>query len=47
MPSSSRERAGLVVIQRQLGRSILGITSIYRQGIDNAEIIETVRPRQP
>jgi hypothetical protein len=37
----------LIVIQRQLGRSNLGITSIYRQGIDNAEIIETVPPAAP
>jgi integrase len=35
----------LIVIQRQLGHSNLGITSIYRQGIDNAEIIETVQAR--
>jgi hypothetical protein len=34
----------LVVIQRQLGHSNLGITSIYLQGIDNAEIIDTVCP---
>jgi hypothetical protein len=32
----------LVVIQRQLGHSNLGITSVYLQGIDNAEIIDTV-----
>jgi hypothetical protein len=36
----------LVVIQRQLGHSNLGITSIYLQGIDNAEIIETVHTRR-
>jgi hypothetical protein len=35
----------LIVIQRQLGYSNLGITSSYLQGIDNAEIIETVRCR--
>jgi integrase len=34
-----------IVIQRQLGHSNLGITSIYLQGIDNAEIIDTVRAR--
>jgi integrase len=34
------------VIQRQLGHSNLGITSIYLQGIDNAEIIETVHARR-
>ncbi|MFL5902393.1 MAG: hypothetical protein ACJ76Q_01070 [Solirubrobacteraceae bacterium] len=32
-------------IQRQLGHSNLGIASIYLQGIDNAEIIDTVHPR--
>src|SRR3954454_11941741 len=32
----------LVVIQRQLGHSNLGIASVYLQGIDNAEIIDTV-----
>jgi hypothetical protein len=32
----------MIVIQRQLGHSNLGITSIYLQGIDNAEIIETL-----
>jgi integrase/recombinase XerD len=31
----------LLVIQ-QLGHTNLGITSIYLQGIDNAEIIETI-----
>jgi site-specific recombinase XerD len=36
----------LIVIQRQLGHSNLGITSVYLQGIDNAEIIETVRARR-
>lgn len=30
------------MIQRQLGYSNLGITSIYLQDIDNTEIIETV-----
>ena len=38
----ARERVPLIVIQRQLGHSDLGITSVYLQGIDNAEIIETV-----
>jgi hypothetical protein len=36
----------LIVIQRQLGHSNLGITSIYLQGIDNGEIIETVYARR-
>jgi hypothetical protein len=35
----------LIVIQRQLGHSNVGITSVYLQGIDNAEIIETVHAR--
>ena len=35
----------LVVIQRQLGHAHLGITSIYVQGIDSAEIIDTVHAR--
>ena len=35
-----------IVIQRQLGHSNLGITSIYLQGIDNAEIIDTVHARR-
>jgi hypothetical protein len=42
----AREGVPLVVIQRQLGHSNLGITSVYLQGIDNAEIIDTV-PRSP
>jgi integrase len=35
----------LVVIQRQLGHANLGITSIYLQGIDSSEIIDTVHSR--
>jgi hypothetical protein len=35
----------LNVIQRQLGHANLGITSVYLQGIDNSEIIETVSAR--
>jgi site-specific recombinase XerD len=42
----AREGVPLIVIQRQLGHSNLGITSIYLQGIDNAEIIETVHARR-
>jgi integrase-like protein len=34
----AHEGVPLSVIQRQLGHSNLGITSIYLQGIDNAEI---------
>ena len=43
----AHEGVPLIVIQRQLGHSNLGITSIYLQGIDNAEIIETVHARRP
>jgi site-specific recombinase XerD len=36
------------VIQRQFGHRDLGVTSIYLQGIDPDEIIQTVhRRRQP
>lgn len=42
----AREGVPLIVIQRQLGHSHLGITSIYLQGIANAEIIDTVRARR-
>ena len=43
----AREGVPLIVIQRQLGHSNLGITSVYLQGIDNAEIIDTVHARRP
>jgi integrase/recombinase XerD len=39
----ARERIPLNVIQRQLGHANLGVTSVYLQAIDNAEIIATVR----
>ena len=42
----AREGVPLIVIQRQLGHSNVGITSVYLQGIDNAEIIETVHARR-
>ena len=42
----AREGVPLIVIQRQLGHSNLGITSVYLQGIDNGEIIETVHARR-
>ena len=42
----AREGVPLIVIQRRLGHSNLGITSVYLQGIDNAEIIETVHARR-
>jgi site-specific recombinase XerD len=41
----AHEGVPLVVIQRQLGHVNLGITSIYLQGIDNVEIIDTVHHR--
>ena len=42
----SHEGVPLVVIQRQLGHSNLGITSVYLQGIDSAEIIDIVHARR-
>jgi len=42
----AHEGVPLIVIQRQLGHSNLGITSIYLQGIDKAEIIDTVHGRR-
>jgi integrase len=42
----AREGVPLIVIQRQLGHSNLGITSVYLQGIDSAEIIEIVHVRR-
>jgi site-specific recombinase XerD len=42
----ARESVPLIVIQRQLGHSNLGITSVYLQGIDSGEIIETVHARR-
>jgi integrase/recombinase XerD len=41
----AREGVPLNVIQRQLGHASLGVTSVYLQGIDTSEIIETVRSR--
>jgi hypothetical protein len=41
----AHEGVPLIVIQRQLGHSNLGIASIYLQGIDNAEIVEAVHGR--
>jgi hypothetical protein len=40
----AREGVPLVVIQRRLGHANLGITSVYQQGIDNAEIIDPSCP---
>lgn len=42
----AREGVPLNVIQRQLGHGNLGVTSVYLQGIDNAEIIDTVHARR-
>ncbi len=41
----AHEGVPLVVIQRQLGHANLGVTSIYLQGIDDAEIIDAVHSR--
>jgi integrase/recombinase XerD len=40
------EGVPLNVIQRQLGHTDLGVTSVYLQGIDNAEIIDTIHSRR-
>lgn len=42
----AREGVPLNVIQRQLGHANLGVTSVYLQGIDNAEIIDAVHARR-
>jgi hypothetical protein len=38
----AREGVPLIVIQRALGHTNLGITSVHLQGIGSAEIIPTV-----
>jgi integrase/recombinase XerD len=43
----AREGVPLNVIQRQLGHINLGVASIYLQGIDSVEIIDTVDARRP
>ena len=43
----AREGVPLNVIQRQLGHTDLGVTSVYLQGIDNAEIVNTIHARTP
>ena len=40
------EGVPLIVIQRRLDHSNVGITSIYLQGIDNAEVIDAVHARR-
>jgi site-specific recombinase XerD len=42
----AHEGVPLNVIQRQLGHTNLGVTSIYQQGIDSAEIVATVHARK-
>jgi site-specific recombinase XerD len=42
----AREGVPLNVIQRQLGHAHLGVTSVYLEGIDTAEIVQTVRSRR-
>jgi len=42
----AREGVPLNVIQRQLGHADLGVTSVYLQGIDNAEVIGAVHGRR-
>jgi site-specific recombinase XerD len=42
----AHEGVPLIVIQRQLGHSNLGITSIYLHGIDSAEIIDAAHARR-
>ena len=41
----AREGVPLNVIQRQLGHADLGVTSVYLQGIDNAEVIGRIHSR--
>jgi site-specific recombinase XerD len=43
----AREGVPLPVIQRQLGRAHLGVTSTCLQGIDTTEIINTIHARRP
>jgi site-specific recombinase XerD len=42
----AREGVPINVIQRQLGHASLAVTSVYLEGIDSGEIIETVRSRR-
>ena len=42
----AREGVAVNIIQRQLGRTDLGTTSTYLQGIDPSEIIDAVRSRR-
>jgi len=45
--SSPAKGVPLNVIQRQLGHRTIGVTSIYLQGIDPGEIIDTVHGWRP
>ena len=42
----AREGVAINVIQRQLGHSDLGVTSVYLQGIDTSEIVDALHARQ-
>jgi integrase/recombinase XerD len=42
----AREGVPLNVIQRQLGHADLGVTSVYLQGIEDAEVINAVHARR-
>jgi site-specific recombinase XerD len=43
----ARQGVPLIVVQRRLGHTNLGIASIYLHGIDSTEIIDTVHARRP
>ena len=43
----AHEGIPLPIIQRQLGHAHLGITSVYLQGIDTREIVDTVHHHRP
>ena len=43
----ARDGVPVNIIQRQLGHTDLGTTSVYLQGIDPSEIIDAVRSRKP
>jgi hypothetical protein len=44
---NAREGQALNILQRQLGHANLGVTSIYLQGIDSAEVVDAVHARRP
>jgi len=43
----ANEGIPLPIIQRQRGQANVGITSIYLEGIDTREIVDTVHHRRP